>query len=204
MTVNESVGINMKTYLSDVIPAIRRQSKKLNDVTVLQNVHWRLVDEGSGSRVVYIFRDQNELLISKNGEVEKGRWEYLGKDSLLIEIASKAYLFKQGFYNDYVLGLKKDGINEYAVLINEEKVEKEVKSIEDLQYVKNLLGSAKIADTNEVQYKPKHSPKVKSGSYKKKSTDSFYLTSFTDKDYRLFLTIFFILSFFILLFLSSL
>lgn len=129
----------MKTYLSDVIPALRRHSKKLDDVTVLKNVHWKLVDEENGSRVVYIFRDHNELLISKNGEVKKGRWEYLGNDSLLIEIAEKAYLFKQGFYNEYLLGLKKDGIDEYAVLVDEEKVDKDIRSIEDLSYISGLL-----------------------------------------------------------------
>lgn len=141
----------MKTYLSDVIPAIKRKSKKLDDVTVLKNVHWKLVDEESGSRIVYIFRDQNELLISKNGEVEKGRWEHLGGDSILIEIDNKAYLFKQGFYNNYVLGLKKDGINEYAIMINEEEIDKEVKSLKDLNHIPNLLSTQKESKKQKVE-----------------------------------------------------
>jgi hypothetical protein len=144
----------MKTYLSDIIPTIKSYSKKLDDVTILKNVHWKLIDEDSGDRIVYIFRDENELLISKNGEVDKGRWEYLGNDSLLIEISDKAYLFKQGFYNDYVLGLKKDGVNEYAVMIDENKIEGEIRSLEDLSYISRLLrdeSSSKKAKSSEGQ-----------------------------------------------------
>ena len=76
------------------------------------------MDEIDKTKNVYIFRKNNELLISSNGEVEKGRWEYLGNNSLLIDKKDKSYLFKHGFFDENVLALKIDGREEYAFLVN--------------------------------------------------------------------------------------
>src|SRR5690625_6646212 len=75
----------MKTYLADIIPKIKRHSEKLDNLTLLTNQHWVVLDELKNSKFVYIFRSNYELLISQNGKVEKGKWEYLGNNSLLIE-----------------------------------------------------------------------------------------------------------------------
>jgi len=74
----------MKTFIADIIPKIQRFSDKLDNLTLLRNQHWVLIDNIETEKKVYIFRPNNELLISKNGKVEKGKWEYLGNKSLLI------------------------------------------------------------------------------------------------------------------------
>ena len=61
-------------------------------------------------------------------EVEKGRWEYLGNNSLLIDKKDKSYLFKHGFFDENVLALKIDGRDEYAFLVNENKYDGELNS----------------------------------------------------------------------------
>lgn len=116
----------MQTFISDIIPKIQRFSQKLDDLTLLTNQHWVVMDEIDKTKNVYIFRKNNELLVSSNGEVEKGRWEYLGNNSLLIDKKDKSYLFKHGFFDENVLALKIDGREEYAFLVNENRYDGEL------------------------------------------------------------------------------
>jgi len=121
----------MKTYILDIIPKIQRFSQKLNDITILQNKHWVILSEESLDKVVFIFREKNnQLLISNNGIIEKGTWDYIGNNSIMIDRNSGTYLFKHGFIDECILALKVDGKEEYALLVNEERFEKEIKSIE--------------------------------------------------------------------------
>lgn len=120
----------MKTYISDLIPKIQRYSRKLDEITLLTNQHWVVINEIEKSKNVYIFRSNNDLLLSQNGKVEKAKWEYLGNNSLLIDKQNESYLFKHGFFDENVLALKIDGKNEYAFLINESKYDGELNSME--------------------------------------------------------------------------
>lgn len=111
----------MKTFFLEIIPRIQRFSKSLDNLAILTNKHWVLIDEELNSKVVFIFREkENQLLISENGKLEKGNWEYLGNNSLMIESKDGSYLFKHGFIDDKILALKVDGKEEYALLINEQ------------------------------------------------------------------------------------
>ena len=110
----------MKTYVSDIIPKIQKFSLKLDNLTLLINQHWIIIDDIEDAKNVYIFRRNNELLISNNGKVEKAKWEYLGSNSLLVEKKDEIYLFKQVFFDKNILALKVDSIkNEYVLMINE-------------------------------------------------------------------------------------
>lgn len=88
----------MKTFLSDIFPKIQRFSEKLDNLTLLTNQLWVSIDGLRSNKTVYIFRSNNELLVSTNGKVEKAKWEYLGNKSLLIDKKTESYLFKHGFF----------------------------------------------------------------------------------------------------------
>jgi hemin uptake protein HemP len=96
----------MKTYISDIIPKLQRFSRKLDDLTYLTNQHWVVVDDINNIKSVYIFRTNNQLLISNNGKVSKANWEYLGNNSILIDKNDESYLFKHGFLDENILALK--------------------------------------------------------------------------------------------------
>ncbi|MDP3916483.1 MAG: hypothetical protein Q8R96_22380 [Bacteroidota bacterium] len=119
----------MKTYFADIIPKIQRYSQKLDNLTLLTNQHWVVLDELEKAKTVYIFRQTNELLISTNGQVEKAKWEYLGQNSLLIDLKGQSYLFRHGFFDENIIALKIDSKEEYAILINESKYQGELNSI---------------------------------------------------------------------------
>lgn len=119
----------MRTYVADIIPKIQRFSQKLDNLTMLTNQHWVVLDELEQSKTVYIFRNNGELLIAINGKVEKAKWEYLGANSILIDLKEESYLFRHGFFDDNILALKIDSKEEYAVLVNESKYQGELNSI---------------------------------------------------------------------------
>ncbi|OUR93975.1 hypothetical protein A9Q87_04525 [Flavobacteriales bacterium 34_180_T64] len=91
------------------------------------------MDENTSNKSVFIFREKNnQLLISNNGKIEKGNWDYLGNNSLLIDRKDGSFLFKHGFIDDCVLALKVDGKEEYALLVNEHKFENSLKSLDGI------------------------------------------------------------------------
>lgn len=120
----------MKTFLSDIFPKIQRYSEKLDNLTLLTNQHWVSIDNMLSNKTIYIFRSNNELLVSTNGKVEKAKWEYLGNKSLLIDKKKDSYLFKHGFFDENILALKVDSSEEYAVFVNENKYDGELNSID--------------------------------------------------------------------------
>lgn len=120
----------MKTFLADIFPKIQRFSEKLDNLTLLTNQHWVSVDDIFSTKTIYIFRTNNELLISTNGKVEKAKWEHLGNKSLLIDKKEDSFLFKHGFFDENILALKVDGKDEYAIFVNENKYDGELNTIE--------------------------------------------------------------------------
>src|SRR5699024_5679483 len=103
-------------------------------------------DDVSKTKLVYIFRKDGKLIISKNGKVKIGNWEYLGNDSLLLDLKEEAFLFRQGFFDENVLALKIDSKNEYDILINETKFGQELNNLIALnQFLKeNYLTNTKF------------------------------------------------------------
>lgn len=120
----------MKTFIAEIFPALQRYSQKLDNLTLLTNQHWVSIDNIVANKIVYIFRDNNELLISTNGKVEKAKWEYVGNKSLLIDKTSESYLFKHGFFDENILALKVDSSDEYAVFVNENNYSGDLNSID--------------------------------------------------------------------------
>ena len=88
----------MKTFFLSIIPRIKEFSKKLDDISLLTGQHWVVIDEILESKSVYIFRPNNQLLISKNGIVKKARWDYIGNNSILIDIGEDSYLFNHAIF----------------------------------------------------------------------------------------------------------
>ena len=111
------------------------------------------------------------MLISTNGKVERGKWEYLGNKSLLIDNNNGSYLFKHGFFDENILALKVDSSEEYAVFVNENKYDGELNSIDrifDFLRLKYLEPSIKstIENTTGKVINPVQTKLKRIGSYK--------------------------------------
>lgn len=110
----------MVDYIKSILPRLQQFSKSLNETAIFADVPWAFIDD-DGDRVTYIFRRNNELLVSKRGEVTTGHWEYLSVlQSLLIEHGNRKRMYNQGFIDNAVMALKKDGTDELFWLANQQ------------------------------------------------------------------------------------
>lgn len=123
----------MQTFISDIIPRLKRFSKKLDSTSALTNKNWVLLSDESDKKVVYIFSDKENILrIAENGRIKKGKWDYLGNNSLELDVDNEPMLFKHAFLDEQLLALKLDGTEEYAMLVNEPHYDKFLNSIQKL------------------------------------------------------------------------
>ena len=139
----------MKTYITDIFEKLKNYSKKLDDLALLTDKHWVLFDHSIESKIVYIFQKSGILLISVNGNITKSKWEYLGNSSLLIDIGEKSYLYKKGFFDNNILAIKVDGINEYAILLDE--YNSELTTINNITFLEHFL-KKKYIDNNYLSF----------------------------------------------------
>lgn len=112
----------MLDYLKSILPRIQQYSKKLDDEANFVEIPWGFID-GDGEKVIYIFRKNQKLLVSKKGEVVEGKWEYLPViQSLLIEHDGKKKLFNQGFIDPAIMVLRKDNTEDLLPLANQKRL----------------------------------------------------------------------------------
>lgn len=136
----------MKTYITDIIPRLSEYSKKLDNLTLLTDQHWVEFDPSNKSKIVYIFKRNNELLHSSDGTVIRGKWEILGNNSLIIDIENKSYLLRHGFFDENILALKIDNKDEFLLLINEFKINNKFNSLNSLS---EFLNNKYLDTSNE-------------------------------------------------------
>ncbi|OKZ21212.1 MAG: hypothetical protein BHV81_00960 [Butyricimonas synergistica] len=99
----------------------------------LINKNWVLLRDSEGHRQVYIFQKDQTLLISQAGEVDKGRWEEVGDNFILIEVDNKSTLYKPTHETEHLLILKVDGKEEYLHFVDENLYEEGYRSIDEIK-----------------------------------------------------------------------
>jgi hypothetical protein len=110
----------MREYINSILPRIKQFSESLDKKAILIEQPWVFInDEGNFEKL--IFKKNQELIMSLNGIVTMGRWEYLpSAKSLLIDRNTNKILLNQEFIEKALLVLKYDGFSDkYFVLANE-------------------------------------------------------------------------------------
>lgn len=110
----------MKAYLNSIIPQIKSFSESLDKTTLFVDKAWAYIDEDNAVQKL-IFKRNNELILSKNGKAEVGRWEYYpAAKSILIDRVTDKILCNEQYIDNGVMILKVDGTNnEFFALANE-------------------------------------------------------------------------------------
>ena len=106
----------MRTYILSTLNSIRQYSKNLDAKAILYNKKWMVFND-SGEKEVMIFRPKNELLIVRQGIVQRNKWEILPIGVLMIETYSTTYLFNAAFVDNNFLALQLDGTDECMLMI---------------------------------------------------------------------------------------
>ncbi len=111
----------MKTFIYDAISRFKRWSEELDVQTILCSKAWQVFND-SGEKEVYVFQPDGRLIISLNGRVSNGTWQYLHVNrSLVIDGAGQSYMLRPAFLDDVVFALRVDGTQECAFMIDEER-----------------------------------------------------------------------------------
>lgn len=106
----------MKTYILSTLDSIRQYSKTLDAKAILYNKNWEVFND-SGEKEVLIFRPKNELLIVRQGIVQRSKWELLPMGALLIETDTTTCLFNAAFVDNNFLAMQLDGTDECMLMV---------------------------------------------------------------------------------------
>jgi len=110
----------MKIFLQNIVKGLNNYSKSLNKKSIFVDKPWALIDSDFEIQKL-IFKKNKELIMSKDGQVNIGKWDYLPEaKSLLIDRGKDKILCNEGFVDEGVMVLKMDGTKDnFFVLANE-------------------------------------------------------------------------------------
>ena len=109
----------MKTYLLNIPKELKRISQELDVKAVLCNKTWEALND-EGNKQVFIFQNQNKLLISTNGNVTNSTWEFISaNNSIVITAEGQTTMLRPAFIDGVIFAMQKDGTQECLFLIDE-------------------------------------------------------------------------------------
>jgi len=125
----------MKYYLKSIVKQLQNYSASLDKTSILIDKPWAMIDEEFEMQKL-IFKKNKELVLSKNGKVQIGKWDYFPEaKSLLIDRNTDKILCNEAFIDKGVLILRLDGTdNQFFMLANENIVP----DLDAIGYLKNL------------------------------------------------------------------
>jgi|WetSurMetagenome_2_1015567.scaffolds.fasta_scaffold08736_2 hypothetical protein len=139
----------MEVYLKSIVKQLRNYSATLEKTTILIDKPWALVDDEFEMQKL-IFKKNKELILSKNGQVQIGKWDYFPEaKSLLIDRNSDKLLCNEAFIDKGVMVLKLDGTdNRFFILANENIVPDldANRYLKELRYQKLKIVETKLFD----------------------------------------------------------
>ena len=130
----------MKTYILDSINRIKRLGENLDAKTILCNKSWQIFND-TGEKELYIFQDNGDILLSTNGIVSQGKWQYISANkSILISVKENSYMLHPSFSINNIMAMNLDGTERYMLMIEEQSLlALQLKSLEDLnQYLLSI------------------------------------------------------------------
>lgn len=135
----------MKTYILDSINRIKRLGENLDAKTILCNKSWQIFND-TGEKELYIFQENGDILLSTNGIVSQGKWQYISANkSILISVKENSYMLHPSFSINNIMAMNLDGTERYMLMIEEQSLlALQLKSLEDLnQYLLSIENTEK-------------------------------------------------------------
>lgn len=157
----------MKIYLQNIVNDLKQFSESLDKQTLLINKPWALIDSDLGIQKL-IFKKNKELILSKDGQVTEGKWDYFPQaKSLLIDRGFDKILCNETYIDDSILVLKMDGKrDDFFVLANENNIPDldAYAYLRRLYYDKYGIQNTPLADNRNIQIQPNYSMAIGAGS----------------------------------------
>lgn len=110
----------MKKYIQNSFIKLKKIGERVMNASILSDTSWLLLTPDESSKIVYIFKSKdNELYQSFNGNVIKGKWEFIvDSDSLVMESEGQTELYNATLLANDFLFLKKDGDSKSLAFAN--------------------------------------------------------------------------------------
>jgi hypothetical protein len=125
----------MKIYIENLLPRLKEFSQSLDRKEIFIDTPWITIDENNNKQK-YIFQRDGSLIMSLNGEVQIGKWEYLSvAKSILIDRIKDKILLNQYFVHASIMVLKLDGTSENNLILANEHV---IPDYNVQEFLKNL------------------------------------------------------------------
>jgi hypothetical protein len=141
----------MLDFLQGLLPRLKQFSQSLDQTEMFVDKPWVLLDE-DGQQQMYIFRRNGELLMSLDGQVQVGKWDYIAAaQSLLIDRGVDKLLLNHFFFTDALLVLARDGRAESKFVLANRQLIPDLNVANYLERLGAGLGSPKaLHQVNQV------------------------------------------------------
>ncbi len=147
----------MKIFLQNTVKGLQNFSKSLNKNSILVDKPWALIDSDFEIQKL-IFKKNKELIMSKDGQVIMGKWDYLPEArSLLIDRGRDTILCNEGFIDEAVMILKMDGTNNNFFILANENIIPDLDAytyLKKLRYRKLKIVARKLANGKTLEIIP--------------------------------------------------
>lgn len=139
----------MKIYLKSIVKQLKNYSETLDKTSILIDKPWALIDDEFEMQKL-IFKKDKELILSKNGQVQIGKWDYFPEaKSLLIDRNTDKILCNEAFIDKGVMVLRLDGTDSRFFILANENVVPDLDAnryLKELRYQKLKIAETKLLD----------------------------------------------------------
>lgn len=123
----------MTDILNHIVPKLEPFDYSLHHDTQFINQEWVLINGIEDAKAMYLFKPNNELLISENDKVTKTRWSFINSNFLSLTTADGIVLIKAFYKDKDMLVLNQKASDDYAFFINSSVEDIPINSKEDVQ-----------------------------------------------------------------------
>lgn len=135
----------MIEYVRNILPRIQKFSSGLDVKEMYTDKPWIML-EGESDLHEYEFCRDGRLIMSLNGQVQFGKWEYRpSTQRLLIERPTDALLLQNAFIDKGLMILKKSGGPDPAIILVNRTV---IPDMDVVRYLEKLIKPYEIPSSN--------------------------------------------------------
>lgn len=123
----------MRNYLYNIVPNLEPFDYSLHHDHQFINQEWILINGIEDGKAIYMFKPNNELVISVNDEITKTRWSFINSNFLSITTEDGIVLIKAFYKDKDVLVLNQKASEDYSFFINASHYNVPINNKSDLQ-----------------------------------------------------------------------
>ena len=123
----------MTDILYHIVPKLQPFDYTLHHDNQFINQKWILINGIEDAASMYVFKPNNELVISENDDVTMTRWSFINSNFLSITTADGIVLIKAFYKDKDTLVLNQKASEDYSFFINTSDCSDTINSKEDIQ-----------------------------------------------------------------------